>query len=307
MYTERLMGKAVIIGILFSLLFIGNLRLMAATIEVENDDEDVGGSPTPMPVAPNTKIEKKQVLVEGSSPSAEKPLIKTRIDDSIGFYYFVKSGYVVSDKSKISSIGSVLGTLDSQISYSTPHKTFVELLSSKTGVKVDDLLVVYHVTDPVQEEHSGQMGFWVKNLAIVRVVEVQKQRCLVETKASFGSFQEKDKVKFYDDEIKRWNQAHLKKEVSTHPLKCYVAGGEPGQEYFNQTDFILLTAGTKKGVVEGQLFRIYEQKDRSFIEDSIQVPKGKAKVFFAGPDCSIAQILSNHESIKSGFVAFYQP
>ncbi|HEY5040175.1 MAG TPA: hypothetical protein VIJ93_13995 [bacterium] len=295
-----------ILGVLSSLLSMGAIHLKAATIEVENDDEDVLTSPTPAPPVSNSKIEKKQASSEGSSPSAEKPLVKTRIDDSIGFYYFVKSGYVVPDESKIPSIGHVLSGIDNQISYSTPHKTFIEL-SPKMSVKVDDILVVYHATDPVREAHSGEVGIWVRNLAIVRVVEIQKQRCLVEVKASFGTFQEKDKVKLYDDEIQRWNQAHVKKEITNRSIKCYVAGGEPGQDYFNQTDFILLTAGKKNGVVEGQIFRIDEQKGGNFIEDSIRVPKGKAKVFFVGPNYSVAQILSNHESIKNGFVAFYQP
>ena len=76
---------------------------------------------------------------------------------------------------------------------------------------------------------------------------------------------------------------------------------------FNQSDFIILTAGTRKGVVEGQTFELRQNRGRGLFKDPEHVLKGKARVFYAGANYSMAQIIESRESIQKGFEADYRP
>lgn len=231
-----------------------------------------------------------------------------RISDNVGFYYFVKAGYV-ADPDKVPSIGHVVGNMDYNMAYSMPKKTFIETDSDKDKLSTGDLLVIYRTVQPVNETHSGSLGYQVENLAIVRVVETQTLRYLVEVIKSFAPFQAGDKVESYDNEIQRWKQAQIKKPLPAQPVKCYVTGGwgQAGQLRYNQMDYIYLSAGTKEGVVEGETFRLWQVTDTGLMEESLRMPAGEAQVIFAGPDCSTAQILKNSEPIEKSFEADYKP
>src|SRR5579871_4782528 len=257
------------------------LSLKAATIEVENEDEQVDAAPTATAVPPDPAPAKQAPAaaaapaaapgkpapvtqaapVPAANPSASVPPAtrRVRVSDSVGFYYFVKAGYV-ADPDKMPAIGQVVGNADNNISYSMAKRTFIELQSEKNKPAVGDLLVIYRTLQPVEESHMGALGYQVENLAIVRVVETQDLRDLVEVVKSFYPFVAGDRVEDYDNEIQRWKEAQIKKPLPAQPVTCYVAGGvqESIQKTFNQLDYIYLTAGTKQGVVEGQTFRLFK-------------------------------------------------
>jgi hypothetical protein len=287
--------------LLVAVLSAGSFRLMAATIETEDDDDN---APPPTP-------SKSDASTGGSGKlELEQALTRARIDDLIGFFYFVKSGYVVPDPSRVPSLGKIIGSFGGQMNYSTPKQLYVQLPSSKeAAVKAGDFLVVYRAGAPILEKHSGFSGYWVENLALVKVIEVQKKECLVEVKKSFSPFEEGDRVKSYDDEIKRWKQAQTKKELPIHPIRCFVAAGTKPmtQNYWNQNDFVILTAGTKKGVVEGQTFRLNRIVDRGPQGEPLHSKEGLARIFYAGPESSMAEIISNQGPIEKGFEALYEP
>src|SRR5579863_8923060 len=233
----------------------------AVTVEVEEDEEDVAATPAAVPVASKAKMEsvatKPQAAVPPpSSSAAQEPppqagtlKARVRINDKIGFYYFVRAGFVSRNEAQPHFIGKVAGSFDTQIAFSTPKKTYIELASSQTEVKAGDMMVVFRNVQTLDEPHSGLSGYWVQNLAIVKVLEVDKKRCLVEVVESFSPFVEGDKARFYDDEIQRWKQAQIKKNLPDHPIKCFVTGGGFNQFKYNQTDWIILSAGSGKGVV----------------------------------------------------------
>jgi hypothetical protein len=231
---------------------------------------------------------------------------KVRINRNIGFYYLLRAGYVVSDGSEIPSLGEVIETNGDTL-YSTSEKLFIRLISVKTEVKPGDLWVIYRTVDRVWEPKSKFSGFWVNNLAVVKVLEVQKQRCQAEVKKCFGFVKNGDKVKLYDGEIQRWKDAHLKKPLPTQPIQCRVAGGDSSRDHMSETDFVILTAGSKKGVVEGQVFELRSTQKTGFLEKPIQTLRGKAQVFFVGPDYAMARILKSNIPIQKGFEAVYQP
>lgn len=241
-----------------------------------------------------------------SAASAASASSRVRISDNIGFYYFIKAGYV-ANPSSVPVIGKVVGTFGKEVNLNILQKFYIETTSDKIKLTPGDLLVVYRNELPVSESHSGSLGYLVENLAIAKVIEVQKRRCLVEAIKAFDLFKSGDKVEPYDVEIKRWKQVQIKKPLPTNSLKCYVAGGEPGSRNFQRTDVIYLSAGTKKGVVEGQTFQLREYTDLGLLKESIHSPQGKVQVIFAGPDASTAQILTCDELIQKGFEAVYQP
>jgi hypothetical protein len=230
---------------------------------------------------------------------------RVRISDNVGFYYFVSAGYVTQDPSNIPAVGKISGDFSEKMEFSTPQKVYVDLLN--TAVKLGDFLVVYRVSGNINEEHVGFVGRRLENLAILQVIEVQKTRCLAVTKESFAPFKDGDMVKSYGDEISRWKQAQRRKALPAQPVHCYVAEGKLLLENYSQNDWIVLTAGQKEGVVEGQTFRLRQKSATGFLAEDVHQPFGEAQVFYAGPHYSMAQILNSSEPIQNGFEAWYQP
>lgn len=299
--------------------FLAAFSLRAATIEVENDDEEIEAAPTATAVPPAVHPSKPAPAAQANQsapapapanpPNANSSVTKrVRVSDNVGFYYFLKAGYVI-DPDKIPAIGHVVGSMDYNTDYSAAKKTFIEIDSDKDKLAPGDLLVVYRAVQPMEEAHSGSLGFQVENEAIVRVLETQEHRYLVETIKSFRPFQGGDKVVPYENEIQRWKAAQIKKPLPAQPLVCYVAGGpEDGvQKDYNQADFIYLSAGTKQGVVEGQTFRLWQVTDTGVMSEELRLPVGEAQILFSGSDCSTARILRNSEPIEKGFKAEYKP
>lgn len=280
-------------------------------IEVESDDDmDFSSPATAMPATVQAKPAPKPIAVpmeDTAEPPAENATAqpRARISDNVGFYYFVKAGYV-AESSTLHPIGKVAGSFDYNQSFSLPKTTFVESFSNRVKVSPDDLLVVYRTVNPIGDSQNLDPDYQVENLAIVKVIEVQKNRYRVKVIKSFYPFKEGDLVEAYDIEIQRWKQAQTKKPLPTHPVNCKVAGGVLGQRTYNQLDFIFLSAGTKKGVVEGQVFQLKEAIDTGFLQDSARKPHGQAQIIYAGPEYSTAQILFNDEPIGQGFEAVYQ-
>jgi hypothetical protein len=259
---------------------------------------------TPTPTIVSSKSQENDEVPAYSFVPSRK---RVRISDKVGFYYFVSAGFLSSDPGRIPSIGTVIGSGDYNQNFTTPKRTYLQLKSDYTKVMPEDLLVIFRTVLPIQEPHSGDLGFQVENLAIVKVIEIQKERVLVEVKESFRPFQEGDRVEVYENEIRRWKQAQVKKSLPSQPLKCFVVGGEANRQNYEQADFIYLSAGSKKGVVEGQNFDLREITDTGAMEESLHTLRGVAQVIFSGPDSSTAQIISNHESIQKSFEAVYQP
>ncbi len=345
------LGRTAECLILMSAIFALGIgcRLWAATVEVENEDDDISVIPTPAPKAMNPQVtpsndkgvdadielqgEEKEVLpsptpvkkpeVDTPTPSVvanesqvkkneqsnsiESTLPRVRINDNVGFYYFVSAGFMISDNAQMHSIGKVIGNADTSLNFSMPKRTYIELASDHYEVRPDDLLVVFHSVPAFHDSHSTFPAYQIENLAIVKVIEIQKRRVLVEVKESFRTFQDGDLVETYENEIKRWKQAQIKKVLPSHPVKCFVMGGELSRQNYEQTDFIFLSAGSKAGVVEGQKFELREIDNTGAMEEPLHALRGVAQVISAGLRCSTAQIISNSESIKKGFEAVYQP
>jgi hypothetical protein len=74
-----------------------------------------------------------------------------------------------------------------------------------------------------------------------------------------------------------------------------------------QTDFIILTAGARDGVVEGMDFQLREEKGVAPAGEVSNRPFGMARVLYAGEDHAMARILYSHRPILVGFEARYQP
>jgi hypothetical protein len=295
-----------------------------ADTDLEVEDQSEKALPSPASVPPFTPtVSPKKIPLETPTPTIasdenqknmEPPLNsstlsgkRVRISDKVGFYYFVSAGFLVSDPARIPSTGTVVGSGDYNQNFTTPKRTYLELSSDRSKIRPDDLLVIFRTVLPIQESHSGKLEYQVENLAIVKVIEIQKKRIFVEVKESFRPFREGDRVEIYDNEIRRWKQAQLKKVLPSHPIKCYVVGGEAGRHNYEQADFIYLSAGSKEGVVEGQNFDLREITDTGAMEESLHTLRGVARIIFSGPNSSTAQIINNHEPIQNDFEAVYQP
>jgi hypothetical protein len=320
MYIKRWLTEMVLLLVTVVWGMAAPLGVQAVTIEdEEGEDEELFEAPTPVPAkarpvsaqaapaAVHNKVAASETSEEAQEIKADSsPTQKVRINRNVSFYYFLRAGYIVSNSSEVPSLGGVFG-VSGELGYSAPKKMFIRLASPDTEVKEGDLWVVYRMTDQVSVPKSGFRGFWVRNLAVVKVLEVQKNRCQVQVVKSFGVISNGDKVKPYDVEIQRWKDAHLKKPLPAQPIQCVVAGGEPNHEQLTETDFIILTAGSKKGVVEGQIFELRSNLKTDPLEKPVKILNGKAQVFYVGPNYAMARILKSSVGIQKDFEAHYQP
>lgn len=316
--------------------------LWAATIEVENDDDSAVSSPTVQPSTdggagieienptptetrsvqplltstpislgkmtestptPTVTVQVPQKMEKEMSANSKE---RVRISDKVNFFNFVQAGYLASDPGQVPSIGTIVKTGAIE-NYTLAQKPAMEVDSDSYQVKNGDLFFVCRCEKAVQEPHTGFLGYQVENLALVEVIEAQKTRHLLEVKKSFKPFLPGDHLVPYETEVKRWKQAQLKKPLPDHPVLAFVAGFDSPRTQYIATDIVLIAAGSKKGVVEGQKFQFFRVRQGEFEKEDLDLPIGSAKILYCGPDYSIARILTCSEPIETGFQAVYRP
>ncbi|MGH7739243.1 MAG: hypothetical protein ACREL1_03760 [bacterium] len=228
-----------------------------------------------------------------------------RVSDNIGFYYFISAGYLVSQPGKLPKLGVVEGDFTGEMTFGTPQKVYVKMENAL--VAPGDFLVVYRDTTDVHSDRVGWVGRQVENLAILEVLEVQKDSCLAITRECFEPFRDGDAVMPYAQDVARWSQAQRRKPLPEKMIRCDVAGGKVGSSRYSQNDWIVLTAGRMEGVVEGQVFELRQRDPGDFGSTAAHEPIGKAQVFYAGPHYSMAQITQCSAEIHKGFEAWFRP
>lgn len=300
----------------------GTALLNGKTIEIEDEDV-VAVTPTPVVKAVPKAPTRSDELVEPTKAGKPQPSSQTskeasapvraaatgprvRMDDKIGFHYFVKSGYVVQEGSDVASVGRV-EEYDFDPTYTFPKKCRLSLSEAGASTKIGDRLLVYRVRQRFNESRSGFTGYWVQNVAVLKVLETGEQGTLAQVLESFDPILVGDQLKTYDQELDRWNGARVKKPLPAESVHCFVAGGDFIHDQFSQSEFIVLTAGADQGVVEGQDFQLRDKKKTNDEEEALGKPVGLARVFFAGPGYSMARIVWNYEPVYKSFEARYEP
>lgn len=278
--------------------------LRAASMDVEKDNDSIVAAPTP----DEDEAEDAGTVSDASnSPKSGRYIQNTTGEDSdVTFNYFLTSGYVANDISNIPSVGKVIGTPEVDGSISSAKSLYVLVPKDKAKLEPGEKLIVFGDDGALVEKKSGFNKRLIKNLAIVRVREGIGNRYLADVITSYDFIPAGSPVKLYSGEKNLWEKSQVAKEAPSHPIKCYVAGGDRLKESWNQYDYIILTAGTKDGVVEGLNFELMElplgknQKAEGF-------SRGFAKVFYAGSYYSLARIQSGAGSISTSFEAYYKP
>jgi hypothetical protein len=226
--------------------------------------------------------------------------------NDVNFSYFLTSGYAANDISSIPSVGKVSGTPELDGSLSTAKSLYIVVPNEKTKLDPGVKLIVFGDGGPLVEKNSGFNKRFIKNLAILKVREGEGKRYLADVVTSYDDIPPDSPVKLLSGEKSIWDKSQIAKEFPTKTIKCFVAGGERGRDNWNQTDYIILTAGTKQGVVEGLIFQLWEvpwNKNVKLDGDS----RGFAKVFYSGATYSLARIQQGSGSIFNGFEAIYNP
>lgn len=227
-------------------------------------------------------------------------------ENGVNFNIFLTSGYAANDISGIPSVGKVSGTTELDGSLSTAKTLYVDVPSGKIKLEPGEKLIVFGDGGPLREKNSGFNKRFIKNLAILKVREAEGKRYLADVLTSYDDIPLGSPVKLYSGEKQIWDKAQVAKEFPTHSITCYVVGGERGRDYWLQTDYVILTAGTKQGVVEGLNFQLREILWDKNVK-SVGVARGSAKVFYAGSSYSIARIQMGSGAIYNGFEAIYNP
>ncbi len=325
-----------VLALSLTLIFCGTATrsgLIAKTIEIESEDDPVS---TPMPAlkprATSTPIAQKKAEPANTGKKAEPVKVgktpvspsspkkteapasskvaamgpRVRMDEKINLNYFLKSGYVVQEATDLVSIGRI-GALGTDLVYDKPKRCRLLLPSSGTLVKAGDLFVVCRASHRMVEKRSGFSGYWVRDLAVVKVLETGEEGALAQVRDSFEPFKVGDLLVPYQQELDRWNGARVKKPGPSEPVHCFVAGGDPVHDYFSLGEVVVLTAGSDQGLVEGLDLRLRVGKRTDDEDEALGEPVGKARVLFAGPGYSMAQIVQNAIPIQKSFEARYEP
>jgi len=306
-------GLGAIVLILF---FQGSQALFAKTVEVEvgGDDTATNSVSTGPSTLTGTQAASPETLVRnqdmdspadgsGSSPSGKR----VRAPQDFSFYSFLASGFVVSDSEPSGVMGKVVTLAGDPLNYSQPSEPHIQL-EKPSRSKVGDLLTVYHLFD---DSLSGSglnfQGSWAETRAVVQVEEIVKNVATVKIIQSFAPFAGGDQVRDYGIDVKRWKRAQTKKNLPLTEIHCYVAGGPAMNMNFKQSDNVVLTAGDRKGVVEGMVFAVGKKVERGSEGDPVVTQIGSAEVFYCGNSYSLARVTRSQEVIQQGFTAVYRP
>jgi hypothetical protein len=293
------------------LVFFGSSSFLRA------DSMDTQDHPMAVPAVPNNGKEapsENEEAVSGDKATADEMDRKTRHDtrgsgvngNDVNFNYFLTSGYAANDISGIPAVGKVSGTPELDGSLSTAKSLYVTVPNDKTKLEPGEKLIVFGDGGALRVKDSGFNKRFIKNLAILKVREGEGRRYLADVLTSYDDISLGNPVKLYTGEKEIWDKAQVAKEFPTHPIKCFVAGGERGRDNWNQTDYVILTAGTKQGVVEGLIFQLWEVPWSKNVKLDGNA-RGFAKVFYTGSSYSLARIQEGSDSIFNGFEAIYNP
>jgi hypothetical protein len=151
------------------------------------------------------------------------------------------------------------------------------------------------------------MGTQVAHLGVGRVVEVQGGRCLVKVDRSYKPIQPGDEVKLYEDEVQRGQQSRRMEKLPSSEIQCRVCGGDPWLDRYTTNDYVILSAGSEQGVVAGQVFLLRQRDTKPGWKGPADATVGRVKVFYAGPDYSMAKVLMNSIPVTRGTRALYSP
>jgi hypothetical protein len=262
---------------------------------------------TPAASEDEEAVEQDKVIAEDEDQNTIDDTRGTGVNkNDVNFSYFLTSGYAANDISSIPSIGKVSGTPELDGSLSTAKSLYVVVPNTKIKLNPGEKLIVFGDGGLLQEKQSGFNKRFIKNLAILKVREGEGKRYLADVLTSYDDIPLGSPVKLLSGEKAIWDKARVAKEFPRKPIKCYVAGGERGRDNWNQTDYVILTAGTKQGVAEGLIFQLWEVPwDKNIKLDGVS--RGFAKVFYAGASYSLARIQEGSDSIFNGFEAVYNP
>jgi hypothetical protein len=285
-------------------IFFCSAFLRADSMDAQKDS---AAALTPAESEAEAAVEQDKVAAEDEDQSTIADTKDTGVNkNDVNFSYFLTSGYAANDISGIPSIGKVSGTPELDGSLSTAKTLFIAVPNKKIKLNPGEKLIVFGDDGLLLEKNSGFKKRFIKNLAILKVREGEGKRYLADVLTSYDFIPLGSPVKLYSGEKQIWDKAKVAKEFPTKPIKCYVAGGERGRDNWNQTDYVILTAGAKQGVVEGLIFQLWEVPwDKNIKLDGVS--RGFAKVFYAGASYSLARIQEGSGSIFNGFEAIYNP
>ncbi len=306
----------------------------AKTIEIEENVQNPTTAPAssaPLTLAPVTTSSTSAVVHE-TAPLATAPVSspetviaasatgssnvengdlpqspKVRAPQDLSFYSFLMSGFVVQDGERVEALGKVAVPSDGSLGYAPPQKAQV-LLADTSKCKVGDIWTVYHLEENILDEpelnFQGSLG---DIRAVIQVEEITKNFATVNIIQSFRPFEPEDQVRDYALDVKRWKRAQTKKPLPSAEIRCFVAGGSRIKDSYDQLDTVILTAGTRKGLVEGMKFDLDQKTDEGAMGGVRFNKIGTAEVFYCGTTYSLARILQSQDGIQKGFTAIYRP
>lgn len=283
------------------------------TQELSDDSANTEETPTPTPILEpsptdtETVVPKKEPVQAPARTVPSLKLKRVRAAQDISFYSFLSSGFVVMDSEPREILGLVYAFEGDPMSYSQPSEAHVKL-DHPTRSKVGDLLTIYHLyKKSLDNSELGFQGSWAEIQAVVQIQEIIKDMARVKIIEGFQPFSNGDMARDYGIDVKRWKKAQTKKNLPLADISCSVAGGYPLNVQYKQTDTIVLTAGSDKGLVEGMVFELDRKTDRGLEGNPLFNPLGFAEVFFCGNQYSLARVTESRDGIQKGFAAFYRP
>ncbi len=287
------------------------------TVEGAEDTEIPTPTESPVPQVENTPTEVPTAIPETetrnsiSIPFEESAAVpvktkRVRTSQSFSFYSFLSSGFVINDSESSDILGKVYTFEGDPLMFSKPNEAHVKL-DKPARSKVGDLLTIYRLYEQSLNASSGFQGSWAEIEAVVQIEGMDKDIVQVKILEGFKPFSGGDLARDYGADVKRWKKAQIKKPLPMAGIDCFVAGGDPLNSTYRREDTIVLTAGSRKGVVEGMLFELDRKTDRGLAGQPLFNTIGSAEVFYSGNSYSLARVVQSKDVIQKGFTARYRP
>ncbi|HEU5361492.1 MAG TPA: LysM peptidoglycan-binding domain-containing protein [Candidatus Deferrimicrobiaceae bacterium] len=223
--------------------------------------------------------------------------VETKPTLSIPPEEFVRAGAFTPERP--SGIGAIREGEQPKIAFSEGDKVYLAL---NKEIPEDQILGVYRVRGPVRSRTARSVSGYVSYLVgVLQVTGKHDGRTKAIVRKSFEDLSREDLIR---EEIPSYAPVFLRE--GSGGVEAFVITGRSLKVELATGDFVYLDRGSESGVAPGDVFRVYDGRDRATWNGGsrdVRIQVGKAVVVRVLPGSATAYVTSATQSFPAGAVA----
>lgn len=231
-------------------------------------------------------------------PAGARGETRTALPETVSFYAFLRTGWVVPSFGELKRLGTVGRPEDPADVLMSFPRVFSFRLEEDAQVEPSAKLLAARRGPKIRDPQTGRdLGTWVRLTGVLEVIEVQDGICRVGVKHQVGVVEPGDVVVAgYEEAWKRWEKAREGGPVPPAGLTGRVAAVLPDPPEATAPARAVVNVGTAQGVHAGAVFELRDPP----VGNILSSPSAKGYVVDAGESYSLVRIFSVQKAPRRG-------